>query len=228
MPKVAVFIPCYQRPEYTEICLKSVFDQTYEDVTFYLVDEGGNRDIIQKHARENDIVSFHARPQGLRNTVIEFFEWVKANPSIEYIAKLDNDCIAPEGWISNLISSISSSSYDILSPNVFPSNAAFLYGKNGQEGSDIRPSELVGGLWCMRAELIRDIDFERFEPNGIAGAFNLLKQIILEKETACGWLTSVTIQDVGHWSGSHPLHIKSKDHEAYSAEVGRPVSWSAS
>jgi hypothetical protein len=114
---------------------------------------------------------------------------------------------------------------DILSPNVEPSNAAFTYGK-ADTGQGYRPSEIVGGLWMMKYSLVKDMYFERHELNGLIGAVPLLRQIITEKEPKVGWVANVIVQDIGHWSGQHPEHIRSKEHFEYSKEVGRAVAWS--
>lgn len=224
MPRIAVLVPAYKRPEYTKLCIESILKaQEYPSTVFYFVDEGGNREIIDKLARKNDVISIHRNQQGLRNTIIEFFNWAKeVNPI--YIAKIDNDCTVPTNWLNELINVLETTDRDIVSPNVYPSNAAFLYGKDGEH---FRPSDYVGGLWCMKASLLEGVFFEKYSPNGIQGAFNLIKQIIVEKEAKCGWVHGVTVEDIGHWSGTHPLHIKSQDHEEYSAMVGRPVSWTA-
>ncbi len=202
MSRTAVLVPCYKRNEYTQMCIDSLKkSEDYGSVDFYF----------------KDGIS------GLRNTIIDFFDEVRSK-EYTYLAKMDNDCLVPNNWIKDLTDALDTSGYDIISPNVFPSNAAFVHGSDGEL---IRPSKIVGGLWCMRASLIKDMTFERYAPNGIVGAFNILTQIINEKDAVVGWLPSVTIQDIGHWSGAHPLHIKSKEHEEYSAEVRRDVSWSA-
>ncbi|MBX4189765.1 glycosyltransferase family 2 protein [Candidatus Parcubacteria bacterium] len=199
--RTAVLVPIYKRLEYARLCIEAIKkSKDYESAEFYFLDGSS----------------------GLRNTIIDFFEEVRGK--YEYLAKMDSDCLVPDNWLKDLTHILDTTDYDIISPNVFPSNAAFLYGR---EGAIVRPSESVGGLWCMRASLIKDMNFERYSPNGISGAFNLLTQIIKENEAKCGWIPSVTIQDIGHWSGAHPLHIKSKEHEEYSAEVRRDVSWSA-
>ena len=97
---------------------------------------------------------------------------------------------------------------DILSPNVLPSNAAFKIGSDPENGEPYRPSQYVGGLWFMKKNLIKDIFFEIHDLLGITGAWSLLDQIIIEKDPKIGWLSAVTCQDMGHWSGRHPDHIK--------------------
>lgn len=221
----AVLVPCYKRPEYTMKCIVSLErSQEYVDTDFYLIDDGSNDGTyeILSDAKLNSIVITRAESSGLRNTIIDFFELIK-NEKYEYIAKMDNDCIVPKNWLNDLINVLETTDADIVSPNVMPSNAAFHYGTDSNKG--YRPSEFVGGLWCMKAKLIKDVYFERFSPNGISGAHNLLKQIVVENEAKVGWVPEVVVDDIGHWSGTHPEHIKSEDHRIYSAEIGRGVSW---
>lgn len=226
MPSVAVLVPCFKRPEYTEKCIKSLEDaQEYKDVTFFLVDDGSNdgTERILNESNLNKILFIRYENQGLRSTIIHFFDTVK--DSFDFIAKIDNDCTVPKNWLKDMLDIFHKSDVDILSPNVVPSNAAYKYGSDGEH---YRPSEFVGGLWMMKSKLIQDVFFEPIVANGIRGAFHLLNQIILEKEPVVGWAHKVDVQDIGHWSGKHPDHIKSKDHEEYSINVGRRVIWQPS
>ena len=77
----------------------------------------------------------------------------------------------------------------------------------------------------MRPELIHDIDFAMYDLYGIKGAYSLIKQIIDEKEPKVGWVDNVIVQDMGHWSGHHPDHIKTPEHAEYYHEVGRKTTW---
>lgn len=226
--RVAVLVPCYRRPEYTEKCIRALEEaQEYRDTDFYLIDDGSNdgTDEILKGARLPKIVEIRQDNIGLRNTIIKFFREVEGR-GYDYLVKMDSDCTVPKNWLRDILEVFQSSDAEILSPNVFPSNAAFKYGEN-VEGVPYRPSSHVGGLWAMRSSLPSGIFFDEFDVFGIKGAFHLLNQIIVEKEPRVGWLGQVTVQDIGHWSGLHPEHIKSEDHAEYSAHVGRSISWNA-
>jgi len=226
MPRIAVLVPAYKRPEYTKICIDGLEkSQDYKDTDFYLVDDHSDDSTVSIFLESSlpKTIIIHNRHQGLRNIVIDFLRFSQAM-NYEYIAKIDNDCLVPKNWLNDLAQVLENSDFDIVSANVLPSNAAFVYGR---EGDLVRPANHVGGLWFMRASLAKGVEFERFSPNGIAGTFNLQTQIIHEKDAKCGWVPSVTIQDMGHSSGVHPLHIKTRAHEEYSAEVRRDVSWSA-
>lgn len=228
MPKIAVLIPCYKRPEYTEMCLRAVEEaQEYgPDVTFYIIDDGscdGTAEIIGR-TNLNAIVTIRQDNQGLRNTIITFFEDVLRS-EYDYIAKIDNDCLVPKNWLTDLLKILEDSKADIISPNVSESNAAHKYGAiHIREGAFI-PSEIVGGLWFMRRSMIEGLYFERFCSSGIRAAFNIIHQIVAEKSPRIGWTDSVTFEDVGFWAGTHAKHIKNGEHAAYSSEVGRRIAW---
>lgn len=226
-PRTAVLVPAYKRPEYTKICIDAIEKaQPYENTDFYLVDDGSQDGTLEifLESRLPKIVIQHNENLGLRNTIIEFFE-ITASKGYQYLTKMDNDCEVPLNWLSSLIHVLETTDADVISPNVIPSNAAYTHGREDLEGKGYRPSDIVGGLWCMKASLPQDVFFERTAPSGIVGSFNILKQILTEKEPKVGWVSSVTVQDIGHWSGKHPSHIKSKEHELYSLEVGRSIAW---
>ncbi len=205
--KIAVFLSHYRRNDYTVKCIEAINQaQEYPNVDFYIVEDDNPN-------------------TGLRNRIIDFFESIKGK-GYDIIAKMDNDCLVPKNWLNDMLDVFEKSDADILSPNVFPSNAAFNYGKDDKEGKGYRPAEIVGGLWIMKYSLIEDMYFERHELNGLMGAVPLLRQIVTEKEPKVGWVANVVVEDVGHWSGSHPSNIKSKEHYDYSKEVGRQVAWS--
>lgn len=198
----------YKRPEYTQLCMNAMKEsQEYENTDFYII-EDDNPNL------------------GLRERIIDFFDAVK-DKKYDVLAKMDNDCIVPKNWLTDMVNKLMYSDADILSPNVIPSNAAFQYGREDTENKGYRPAEIVGGLWVMRAHLINDMYFERHPTQGLIGAISILKQIATEKDPKIGWVTEVVVEDVGHWSGKHKLHIKTKEHEMYSKEVGRQLAWSA-
>lgn len=222
----AVLVPAYKRPEYTHKCLQSVLDaqSDYEHVTFYIVDDGGNKEILDLFPLKNTVKIYHEEPFGLRNTIIEFFDWLEDNPHT-YITKIDNDCTVPFNWLKDLTEILEEADADIISPNVSETNAAHKYGYLPRREGAFIPSKIVGGLWFMKKEMISDIFFEKFNSFGINAAFNIIHQIVAEKDPKIGWTDKVTYQDIGYLSGSHPDHIKSKEHQAYSAEVGRHITW---
>lgn len=207
-PKIALFMSHYKRPEYTAIAVEALKNaQEYVNTDVFIVED--------------------ANPNlGLRQRIIDFFATV-CGQGYDILAKMDNDCLVPKNWLNDIVKVMQNSDADILSPNVVPSNAAFTYGRDDTEKKGYRPAEIVGGLWVMKASLIEDMYFESHNTNGLIGAISILKQICVEKEPKIGWVPDVTVEDVGHWTGKHKLHLKTKEHELYSKEVGRQLAWSA-
>jgi glycosyltransferase involved in cell wall biosynthesis len=224
--RIAILIPCYKRPEYTKKLIEGLNKcEMVGDVTFYIVDDGSNdgtselfTDLKHSHVVQSNVIN-----QGLRNVIIDFFDWAKGD--FDIIGKIDNDQEVPKDFLQGILKVFDESIVDILSPNVYPSNAAFIHGREDEGDYGYRPSKIVGGLWFMKAELIEDIIFERLDTKGFTGAFPLLKQIIAIKDPVVGWAYRVNFEDVGHWTGNHPKHIKDLQHREYYVEVDRKMSW---
>lgn len=235
-PRVAILVPCYKRPEYTEKCLRALESaQEYQDVIFHLWNDDPDDDVTSrlfmgfKPKGSVEILRCHSsQNQGLRKIVLSFFFDPGSRSSLQFLSKVDNDCLVPANWLTTILETFDKNrDLGIVSPNVFPSNAAFKYGTEDTEGKGYRPAKLVGGVWTMRRELIDGIHFGYQDEDfaGIAGAISILRLLSIEKRPKIGWLENVTFQDLGHWSGAHPDHIKSQEHALYSHEVGRPIAW---
>lgn len=222
-------MPCFKRPDYTAKCIWALetCHHYFPFVDFYLVDDGSNDgtfEILEAAKLPNKVLIHNPENIGLRDTIINFLRLCQIQ-DYAFIAKMDNDCAVPINWIGDIVDVFNKCpEVEILSPNVHPSNAAFVYGKK-VEGLQYMPAKLVGGLWFMRGSLIKGIDFDKYDTDGLTGAIALLAQIVNEKSPVIGWLPKVIVEDMGHWSGTHPEHIKSKDHAEYSKIVGRDVAW---
>ena len=223
---VEILVPCYKRPEYTAMCIKALESaQEYKDCFFHLWDDGSNdgTDEILRSAKLNKRVVVNEKNRGLRNILINFLELT--SKSSKFITVVGNDCLMPKNWLNDMLKVFENSDADILSPDVAPSHAALKLGRP-DDGRGYMPSDYVGGLWFMKRSLIDGMKFERYENlKGIKGAFEILNQIIMEKEPKIGWVPSIVVEDVGHWSGEHPLCIKSAEHKDYYQTVGRRTSW---
>lgn len=223
---VECLVTCYKRPEYTYQCVKALEEaQDYKDTLFHLWDDGSNdgTDEILNDSKLNKRVVIGKDNRGLRNILIDFLELTSSQS--KYICVVGNDCLMPKNWMNDILEVFNKSDADILSPDVFPSHAALRLGKPDTEGLGYMPSDYVGGLWFMKRSMIDGMKFERYNVVGINGAFEILNQIILDKEPKIGWVPNVVVQDIGHWSGKHPLCIKSDEHRDYYSEINRKVSW---
>jgi hypothetical protein len=200
--------PCYVRFD--------LWDDGSQDATAHILDTAD---------LPNKFVMVSAENRGLRAVITSFLFDPCLLGEYDIIAKMDNDSIVPVDYLDKMLQKFIDTDADILSPNVLPSNASYKYGQEDKNNPHYRPSKVVGGLWMMRKEMIEGIEFDRHDVTGIKGAFNILYQIVIEKEPKIGWVTDVVVQDIGHWSGMHPENIKNAEHLSYYNEIGRSVAW---
>jgi len=224
--KISVFLPCYKRHEYTERCLRALEEaQEYSNTLFYIVDDGSNdgvtAELITSTKLPKGLVIVSPDNKGTRAHLIDFIIWSRFQ-NVDFMCRVDNDCRVPKNWMNDLLDIFEKSDVQILSPNVVPSNAAYKYGRV-VENLPYMPSAIVGGLWFMYANLVKDLIFEDIDVRGIVGAFNILKQIIIENDPIVGWAPNVVVQDMGHWSAAHPDFIRTPEHLEYYEEIGRKV-----
>ncbi len=223
--RIAVLIPAYKRPEFTLKCIKALEEaQEYHNVTFCLWDDGsgdGTKEIFENAKLPKVIVSTQEN-EGLRGVLRHFMHDQGQSGNFDIIGVIGNDCAVPKNWLNDLLAIFKNSAVDILSPNVYPSNAAEVYGIP-DPALPYMPSKIVGGLWFMYTDLVKGMEFEDHQTRGIIGAFNILKQVIIEKAPVVGWAKNIVVQDMGHWSGKHPEFIRSPEHMEYYAQVGRKV-----
>ena len=98
MPKVSVIIPVYNVEDYIDRCLKSVIEQTLEDIEIIIVNDGSTDDskkIIEKYINQypNKIIYLEKENGGLSSARNFAIPYAKG----EYIAFLDSDdYIEPE------------------------------------------------------------------------------------------------------------------------------------
>lgn len=98
-PLVTIMIPTFNRPQYFEIALNSVLNQTYRNLDIVVSDDGTNNQtemLIQKYlARDKRIKYIHHE----NFTFYDNWRWMMAydNPKAEYINWLmDDDAFYPE------------------------------------------------------------------------------------------------------------------------------------
>jgi glycosyltransferase involved in cell wall biosynthesis len=160
--KIAVLLPAYRRAEYTRKCIAGLIAaQEYKNTVFYLMDDGSMDDTahVLLGCKLPKTTMISPTNEGLRSCILTFFDFCLRN-DIDILAKIDNDCVVPRDWLNHIVHVFETTDADILSPNVFPSNAAYQYGSD-EEGRGYRPAEIVGGLWVMKREMIEDMDFEK-------------------------------------------------------------------
>ena len=104
--RIAIFLSCYKRPEYTSVCLRSLekLDTTGLDLAYYLYDDGSNDGtdfMLDRCELSSKRIVRNNEPKGLRANQIDFFQTIN-NRGYDFIAKMDNDCCVPYNWLTEL------------------------------------------------------------------------------------------------------------------------------
>ena len=90
MPKVSIIVPVYNVEKYIDRCLKSLLNQTLQDIEIIIINDGsidGSKQIIERYINNKKIKYFEKQNGGLssaRNLGLK-------NASGEYVAFLDSD-----------------------------------------------------------------------------------------------------------------------------------------
>ncbi len=104
MDKVSIIVPVFNvSPEYLDICIKSLINQTYKNIEIIIVDDGSTKEVAKccdKYASENKIIStYHKINEGV--SVARNFGIQKACG--KWISFVDADDWLDENSIENLI-----------------------------------------------------------------------------------------------------------------------------
>lgn len=94
-PLVSVVIPCYNHENFVQDCIKSVIDQTYENIELIIIDDGSKDGSVQKIQEMSAACQkrftrfeFRYRPnKGLSETLNEALEWCQG----EYYSAIASD-----------------------------------------------------------------------------------------------------------------------------------------
>ena len=113
-PRVSIIVPLYNQERYFEACIRSICNQTYENIEIIVVNDGSSDNsplIARKYAqkdkrirvldKQNEGTAF-ARRDGYLNSTGEF------------IAFVDNDDLLPKNAIKNLLSHMLDNEVDLV------------------------------------------------------------------------------------------------------------------
>lgn len=97
MSKVSIIVPVYNVASYVDRCLKSLTNQTLEDIDIIIVDDGSTDDsysICQKYAIDDERIQLVHKDNGGLSSARNFgLNYVKS----EYVAFVDSDdYVAPK------------------------------------------------------------------------------------------------------------------------------------
>lgn len=160
LPLVSVVIPTCNRRDILERCLNAVATQTHPNYEVIVVDDGSTDDTPQF------LTPFCAEHPGLKVLCLRNEANIGANPSRnrgireakgEFVAFLDDDCIAEPYWIEKLLRGFTGEGVGAvvgLVKNPVPSNIYELTLKGTQRVSGPKANRLLAGNMCVRRRLL--------------------------------------------------------------------------
>ena len=104
-PKVSVIIVNWNGKKYLEVCLSSVFNQTYPDYEVILVDNGstdGSIEYIKNNFSKVKLIELNKNYGFAKANNIGIKEAFK-NSDIKYVITLNNDTLTDINWLFFLV-----------------------------------------------------------------------------------------------------------------------------
>lgn len=113
MTKVSAIIPVYNSEKYIEKCIKSVLNQTLDDIEIIIINDGSNdnsNEIISKYANDNRIKYYKRKNHGIGNTRNFGIE----KSCGEYICFIDSDDFIHENMFEKMYNRCINDKLDFL------------------------------------------------------------------------------------------------------------------
>ena len=119
---VSVCIPNYNKSDYIEECLQSIYDQTYEKIELIIVDDNStdnSKNIINKFVKKNKKRFYSVEtvfsPRRVGNAWATNMAYYLSDG--EYIAQMDSDDVSHKDRISLQVKYIKKNNYDLVGTN---------------------------------------------------------------------------------------------------------------
>ena len=102
-PGVDVLMITYNRPEYTRLALERLLASADENARVWLWHNGTHEEtleVVKEHADHPRVYKFHHSVENVK--LRDPTNWILQEGDSEYVSKVDDDCLVPEGWIDVL------------------------------------------------------------------------------------------------------------------------------
>lgn len=131
-PLISVIVPCYNVEKYVVECLKSIVEQSYENLEIIVVNDGSTdnteREILPflEDERVKYIVQENQGLSGARNAGLD-------NISGEYVCLIDSDDFIHPDFVKTLYQNLTEYDVDIAFCDAYRSNEKIYFDEVGQE-----------------------------------------------------------------------------------------------
>ncbi len=102
-PGVDVLMITYNRPEYTRLSLERLLESADADTRVWLWHNGTDEEtlaVVREQLEHPSVHKFHHSPENVK--LRDPTNWILQEGNSEYVSKVDDDCLVPEGWIDVL------------------------------------------------------------------------------------------------------------------------------
>lgn len=100
---IDILMITYNRPEYTRLALEQLLETCDELMRVWIWHNGEHQEtlsVVQELAEHPAVFKFHHSPENRR--LREPTNWLWENAEGDYVCKVDDDCLLPEGWAQHL------------------------------------------------------------------------------------------------------------------------------
>lgn len=218
MSKVSVITRCYNRLEYTSMCIRSIRHLTdYEDYNHIIIDQGstdGTQDFLNSLIKEKFYklkVKYNKTNSGDAGGMLDGYKMI--DDDCKYIFQFDNDCeVITENYMEKLVKVMDSN----------PKIGIIMLKRNGvinklnpsnlRKINDIMVGDIRQATCCMiiRRELLDKINVW-FTEEKIHWGFSISREI---KKLGYSILKSTDVQ-VNHIDGGNAKHKQFKKYPSY-------------
>ena len=103
-PGVDVLMITYNRPEYTRLALDRLLATGDENLRVWLWHNGAHEEtlsVVREHLDHPCVWKFHHSRENAK--LRDPTNWILQEGDSEYVSKVDDDCLVPEGWIEHSV-----------------------------------------------------------------------------------------------------------------------------
>lgn len=101
---IDILMITYNRPDYTRLSLKKLLDTCSANMKVWLWHNGQDQvtlDVVESFKHHPKVFKYH---HSLENVKLrEPTNWFWENSTADYLSKVDDDCIVPDGWAETLL-----------------------------------------------------------------------------------------------------------------------------
>lgn len=163
MPKVSVYIPCYNASKYIDKCLQAILKQTYPIDEILVINDGSEDGIIEVISKFAVRIINNEKNQGLAATRNIALKEARNN----FVASVDADCLIDSNWLEECMNNFNNPNVVAVGGRLvetYNNNIADFWRKTHLKhhwGKDklINPIFLSGSNLVIRKDAVEQIGF---------------------------------------------------------------------